>query len=208
MFCALLPEVKAALRVGKHTVSSLIWNQFAWVSFSTSWNSHEPLRRVQFQLFEKFPSAARFYSVNKLCLVVRFMAFCLQNSCRHLVNNLCFLSTVLLYVLGIPWVLSSKLFVNSVILDVPGRHSINIAVSCTFRLHNSRSTGLRRIYLLNSSRLPFRKHICVEFVFSIRSPHLLCKYIYFLACFSKFLDRHFKKYLFPFPVMKMNNISS
>ena len=133
---------------------------------------------MQFQLFEKFPSAARFYSVNKLCSVVRFMAFCLQNSCRHLVNNLCFLSTVLLYVLGIHSV--------SFILKIPGRHSINIAVSSTFRLNNSRSMGLRQIYLLNSSGLPFRKHNCVEFVFSIRGAHLLCKYIYFLACSPNF----------------------
>ena len=88
--------------------------------------------------------------------------------------------------------------VNSVILDVPGRHSINIAVSSTFRLHNSRSTSLRQIYLLNSSRLPFRKHICIEFVFSIRGPHLLRKYIYVSACFSKCLDRHSKNIYFPF----------
>ena len=164
---------------------------------------------MQFQLFEKFTSATRrFYSVNKLCSVVRFMAFFLQNSCRHPVNIFVFpLRRPVLYVLGIhsvsfilkiPGRHSVHMFVNSVILDVPGRHSINIAVSSTFRLHNSRSTSLRQIYLLNSSRLPFRKHICIEFVFSIRGPHLLRKYIYVSACFSKCLDRHSKNIYFPF----------
>ena len=74
--------------------------------------------------------------------------------------------------------------VNSTILDVPGRHSINIAVSSSFRLHNSRSTGLRQMYLLNSSRLPFRKHICVEFVF-------------IFGLFLKIFGPSFKNYLFP-----------
>ena len=62
--------------------------------------------------------------------------------------------------------------VNSAILAVPSRHSVKIIVFSTFHLHNSRSTGLR-VYWFNSSRLLFGKHICVEFVFSIRGPHLV-----------------------------------
>ena len=113
-----------------------------------------------------------------MCWVVRFMAFCLQNSCRHPVN-------IFVFPLRRPAVGSRYSFrefypqnswppfgtyvcVNSVILDVPGRHSVSIAVSSTFRLHNSWSTGLRQIYLLNSSRLPYRKfeaHICFVNIF-------------------------------------------
>ena len=62
--------------------------------------------------------------------------------------------------------------VNSAILDVPGHHSVKIIVFSTFRLHNCRSTGLR-VYRFNSSRLPSVKHICVEFVFSIRDLYLV-----------------------------------
>ena len=63
--------------------------------------------------------------------------------------------------------------VNSAILDVPGHHSVKIIVFSTFRLHNNcRSTGLR-VYRFNSSKLPSGKHICVEFVFSIRDLYLV-----------------------------------
>ena len=44
-------QCNRALCVGNHTVSSLIYNQFARVSFSESWNSHAS-GRVQFQLVE------------------------------------------------------------------------------------------------------------------------------------------------------------
>ena len=48
------------LCIGNHTVSNSIWNYFAPSEFFKKLKLHEPLRRVQFQLFEKLTNANSF----------------------------------------------------------------------------------------------------------------------------------------------------